>query len=211
MRSRITLVYTVCMCVHIHVRVCNLKMERLIIYIRALSEILMQVSIEVSNEAIICASILGEIVSSLLPSTSPVEAIFIGRFIIISCYFWFNFQEAFLTTLDILYDGFGFMSAFGNLVYVPFLYSLQGLYLVRHKVALPYYILAVITFLNGEFLSFSILYRSQCHGFWRFFFEFLKWIIASLLIFILYYFTFYCNTFVLFQTFVPILIVMDTF
>lgn len=58
------------------------------------------------------------------------------------------FEEAFLTTLDILYDGFGFMSAFGNLVYVPFLYSLQGLYLVRHKVALPYYILAVITFLN---------------------------------------------------------------
>lgn len=45
------------------------------------------------------------------------------------------------------------MSAFGNLVYVPFLYSLQGLYLVRHKVALPYYILAVITFLNGELLS----------------------------------------------------------
>ncbi|XP_056664468.1 delta(14)-sterol reductase LBR-like [Monodelphis domestica] len=33
-------------------------------------------------------------------------------------------EEALLTTMDIMHDGFGFMLAFGDLVWVPFVYSL---------------------------------------------------------------------------------------
>ncbi|XP_006988653.1 delta(14)-sterol reductase LBR [Peromyscus maniculatus bairdii] len=41
-------------------------------------------------------------------------------------------EEALLTTMDIVHDGFGFMLAFGDLVWVPFTYSLQAFYLVSH-------------------------------------------------------------------------------
>uniref|UniRef100_A0A8C3YG80 Delta(14)-sterol reductase LBR n=1 Tax=Catagonus wagneri TaxID=51154 RepID=A0A8C3YG80_9CETA len=41
-------------------------------------------------------------------------------------------EEAVLTTMDIIHDGFGFMLAFGDLVWVPFIYSLQAFYLVTH-------------------------------------------------------------------------------
>ncbi|XP_032694624.1 delta(14)-sterol reductase LBR isoform X1 [Lontra canadensis] len=41
-------------------------------------------------------------------------------------------EEALLTTMDITHDGFGFMLAFGDLVWVPFIYSLQAFYLVNH-------------------------------------------------------------------------------
>ncbi|XP_073904977.1 delta(14)-sterol reductase LBR isoform X2 [Castor canadensis] len=41
-------------------------------------------------------------------------------------------EEALLTTMDIIHDGFGFMLAFGDLVWVPFIYSLQAFYLVTH-------------------------------------------------------------------------------
>ncbi|XP_023369664.1 lamin-B receptor [Otolemur garnettii] len=41
-------------------------------------------------------------------------------------------EEALLTTMDIIHDGFGFMLAFGDLVWVPFIYSFQAFYLVKH-------------------------------------------------------------------------------
>ncbi|XP_077757408.1 delta(14)-sterol reductase LBR [Canis aureus] len=41
-------------------------------------------------------------------------------------------EEALLTTMDITHDGFGFMLAFGDLVWVPFIYSFQAFYLVNH-------------------------------------------------------------------------------
>ncbi|MEE6527581.1 hypothetical protein FKM82_029054, partial [Ascaphus truei] len=41
-------------------------------------------------------------------------------------------EEAILTTMDIVHDGFGFMLAFGDLCWVPFTYSLQGYFLVTH-------------------------------------------------------------------------------
>lgn len=41
-------------------------------------------------------------------------------------------QEAILTTMDLMHDGFGFMLAFGDLVWVPFTYTLQAYYLVTH-------------------------------------------------------------------------------
>ena len=39
--------------------------------------------------------------------------------------------------MDITTDGFGFMLAFGDLAWVPFIYSLQARYLVDHDPALP--------------------------------------------------------------------------
>lgn len=45
-------------------------------------------------------------------------------------------EPAILTTIDIISDGFGFMLAFGDLVWVPFTYSLQTRYLAIHPVDL---------------------------------------------------------------------------
>jgi len=39
-------------------------------------------------------------------------------------------EECILTTMDIIQDGFGFMLAFGDLAWVPFMYSLQARFLV---------------------------------------------------------------------------------
>ena len=41
-------------------------------------------------------------------------------------------QDAILTTMDITHDGFGFMLAFGDVAWVPFLYSLQTRYILDH-------------------------------------------------------------------------------
>nr|XP_033809817.1 delta(14)-sterol reductase TM7SF2 [Geotrypetes seraphini] len=41
-------------------------------------------------------------------------------------------EEAILTTMDIVHDGFGFMLVFGDLTWVPFTYSLQAYFLVNH-------------------------------------------------------------------------------
>jgi protein-S-isoprenylcysteine O-methyltransferase Ste14 len=50
-------------------------------------------------------------------------------------YFWF--EDAILTTWDIKHEHFGFMLAWGCLVWVPFTYCLQPLYLVFHPAPLP--------------------------------------------------------------------------
>ncbi|NXP44597.1 LBR protein, partial [Heliornis fulica] len=57
-------------------------------------------------------------------------------------------EEAVLTTMDITHDGFGFMLAFGDLVWVPFVYSLQAFYLVGHPTAISWPAAAAITVLN---------------------------------------------------------------
>ncbi len=49
---------------------------------------------------------------------------------------YFIFEDAILTTWDIRHEPFGFMLCWGSLVWVPFTFSLQGLYLVDHPVAL---------------------------------------------------------------------------
>jgi delta14-sterol reductase/lamin-B receptor len=41
-------------------------------------------------------------------------------------------ERAILTTMDVTTDGFGFMLCFGDLAWVPFTYSLQARYLVKH-------------------------------------------------------------------------------
>ena len=58
------------------------------------------------------------------------------------------FEEAILTTMDIVHDGFGFMLAFGDLAWVPFTYSLQARYLVDHPVELPWWAVIGIVMLK---------------------------------------------------------------
>ncbi|XP_062066467.1 delta(14)-sterol reductase LBR [Lepus europaeus] len=60
-------------------------------------------------------------------------------------------EEAVLTTMDILRDGFGFMLAFGDLVWVPFIYSFQAFYLVHHpnEVSWPVASLIIALKLSG--------------------------------------------------------------
>jgi len=49
-------------------------------------------------------------------------------------FFW---HEAwYLKTIDICHDHFGWMLAWGDLVWLPYMYTLQGLYLVYHPVSL---------------------------------------------------------------------------
>ncbi|KAM3930076.1 delta(14)-sterol reductase LBR [Leptodactylus fuscus] len=57
-------------------------------------------------------------------------------------------QESMLTSLDIAHEGFGFMLAFGNLVWVPFAYSLQATYLVLHPVEISWAVLGAILAMN---------------------------------------------------------------
>lgn len=59
-------------------------------------------------------------------------------------------QEAVLTTMDIVHDGFGFMLVFGDLAWVPFTYSLQAAFLVVHPQTLSALGAAAITALNGN-------------------------------------------------------------
>lgn len=48
---------------------------------------------------------------------------------------WWN-EPAILTTMDITTDGFGMMLSFGDLIWVPYVYSLQTRYLSVHPVTL---------------------------------------------------------------------------
>jgi delta14-sterol reductase len=51
----------------------------------------------------------------------------------------FYMESAILTTMDITTDGFGFMLAFGDLVWVPFIYSIQARYLSIYPLQLGIY------------------------------------------------------------------------
>lgn len=59
------------------------------------------------------------------------------------------FESAILTTMDITTDGFGMMLAFGDLVWVPFVYSQQTRYLSLHPVSLGPLGLSAMLFLIG--------------------------------------------------------------
>lgn len=62
----------------------------------------------------------GQLTSSILLITG-----FQGFYVLESYYM----EEAILTTMDVIMDGFGFMLSFGDLAWVPFLYSVQTRYL----------------------------------------------------------------------------------
>lgn len=52
--------------------------------------------------------------------------------------------------MDLMHDGFGFMLAFGDLVWVPFTYTLQAYYLVDHPNPLGVPALAAIVTLKRK-------------------------------------------------------------
>ncbi|XP_057408999.1 delta(14)-sterol reductase TM7SF2 isoform X4 [Balaenoptera acutorostrata] len=58
-------------------------------------------------------------------------------------------EEAVLTTMDIIHDGFGFMLAFGDLAWVPFTYSLQAQFLLYHPEPLGLPLASVICLINA--------------------------------------------------------------
>jgi delta14-sterol reductase len=51
--------------------------------------------------------------------------------------------------MDITTDGFGFMLAFGDLLFVPFTYGLQARYLAFHPIDLGYTAIALILVVKG--------------------------------------------------------------
>ena len=55
--------------------------------------------------------------------------------------------------IDTMYEGFGFMLCFGDLAWVPFLFSVQAKYLLEHPNPLPWYCLVAIVIVNGRFLT----------------------------------------------------------
>lgn len=61
-------------------------------------------------------------------------------------YFW-N-EEAILTTMDIKHENFGYMLAFGDLVWVPMTYSLQAHYLIDNVHTLPWWGAVIIVAIN---------------------------------------------------------------
>uniref|UniRef100_A0A8C6S4M6 Delta(14)-sterol reductase LBR n=1 Tax=Neogobius melanostomus TaxID=47308 RepID=A0A8C6S4M6_9GOBI len=68
-------------------------------------------------------------------------------------------EEAILTTMDLMHDGFGFMLAFGDLVWVPFTYTLQAYYLVSHPNPLSPTCLALI--ITVKLVGFYIFRKSN--------------------------------------------------
>uniref|UniRef100_A0A1A7Z6N6 Delta(14)-sterol reductase LBR n=1 Tax=Iconisemion striatum TaxID=60296 RepID=A0A1A7Z6N6_9TELE len=68
-------------------------------------------------------------------------------------------EEAILTTMDLMHDGFGFMLAFGDLVWVPFTYTLQAYYLVAHPNPLSLPALSAIIVL--KLVGFYIFRKSN--------------------------------------------------
>jgi Delta14-sterol reductase len=74
---------------------------------------------------------------------------------ILVCFFHFWYiadyylhEPAILTTWDIKHENFGYMLCFGDLVWVPFTYTFQAIYLVQHPHRLPWPAVAGIVLLN---------------------------------------------------------------
>jgi protein-S-isoprenylcysteine O-methyltransferase Ste14 len=62
---------------------------------------------------------------------------------------YFLHEEAILTTWDIQHENFGFMLCWGDLVWVPFTYTIQAYYLLVHPVTLPAWAIAGIVLLHS--------------------------------------------------------------
>jgi hypothetical protein len=80
---------------------------------------------------------------------------------------YFLHEEAVLTTYDIRHEKFGWMLCWGDLVWVPFLYTVQARYLIDHHPGLGAPGLATITILNAA--GYLVFRRSnlQKHRFRR--------------------------------------------
>jgi protein-S-isoprenylcysteine O-methyltransferase Ste14 len=97
--------------------------------------------------------------------STPMLLVVAFQFLYVADYFW-N-EEAILSTWDIKHEKFGWMLVWGDLVWVPFTYSLQALYLVEHAHELPWWGTLGLIALN---LTGYYLFRSaniQKHRFRR--------------------------------------------
>jgi delta14-sterol reductase len=90
----------------------------------------------------------------------------VSNAMILVCFFqilyvadYFYFEDAILTTWDIKHENFGFILGWGCLVWIPFAYSLQPLYLVAHPAPLPWWGATGIFALNA--LGFYIFRTSN--------------------------------------------------
>ena len=68
-------------------------------------------------------------------------------------------EPAILTTIDITADGFGFMLAFGDLAWLPFIYSMQARYLAVYPVHLGIWGISGILAIQG--LGYSVFRSSN--------------------------------------------------
>ena len=87
--------------------------------------------------------------------SGPMMLVVVFQFIYVADYFWH--EDAILTTMDIKHERFGFMLAFGDLVWVPMTYSLQAHYLVEHAHDLPWWGTAGIIVVN---MTGFLIFRS---------------------------------------------------
>jgi Delta14-sterol reductase len=95
--------------------------------------------------------------------TTPMILVLAFQFLYIADYFWH--EEAILTTWDIKHEKFGWMLCWGDLVWVPFTYTLQAYYLVSHPHSLPVWGTAAIVALNMAGYSLFRSANLQKHRF----------------------------------------------
>jgi hypothetical protein len=76
-------------------------------------------------------------------------------------------EKAILTTMDITTDGFGFMLCFGDLSWVPFIYTLQARYLVDYDPNLSIgQVSNPMPFTVSLYSSIVLFYFVCCHLDW---------------------------------------------
>jgi protein-S-isoprenylcysteine O-methyltransferase Ste14 len=78
--------------------------------------------------------------------TTPMILVCLFHFWYVADYYLH--EEAILTTWDIKHENFGWMLAWGDLVWVPFTYTIQAYYLVEHTHDLPWWGTVAIFLLN---------------------------------------------------------------
>jgi protein-S-isoprenylcysteine O-methyltransferase Ste14 len=97
--------------------------------------------------------------------TTPMVLVCVFHFWYVADYYLH--EEAILTTWDIKHENFGWMLCWGDLVWVPFTYTVQAYYLVEHTHDLPWWGTLAIVLLN---IIGYIIFRganSQKHEFRR--------------------------------------------
>jgi 7-dehydrocholesterol reductase len=95
----------------------------------------------------------GSVTNSMI-LVNILEALYVVDF------FW-N-EDWYLRTIDIAHDHFGFMLAWGDLVWLPFMYTLQGYYLVQNPVVLTPIAFAAVAVLGaGGYAIFRLANRQK--------------------------------------------------
>lgn len=89
--------------------------------------------------------------------TNSMLLVCLFQAVYVADYFWH--EEAILSTWDIRHEPFGFMLCWGCLVWIPFTFSLQSVYLVNHALDLPLW--ATLGLLAFNFAGYYIFRSSN--------------------------------------------------